>query len=157
VKFVKNEQGKIIVADLVSGGSEFGENGGKGDTLYLCSAIYKGNFVPGKYHSKRKSCHFVWEGFEHSALSNFQILQKDCSKNVTLAYKENKSIPDNVVEGGKTSKGEILYPISCEFKTRGRQDSVFVPGSYQHLVGPYMGYGRQQIRCEKWWFLACVT
>jgi len=67
-------RGKSIanVNMLVPGGNDFDKNQ---TTLYICTVLYKGNFVPGKYHNERQSCRLIWEGTEHSRTSNFQILK----------------------------------------------------------------------------------
>jgi len=93
---------------LVPGGNDFDTNR---TTRYICRALYKGNFFAGKYRNARQSCHFIWEGLEHSRTSSFQILRMSNlqSNNVTLKWVKSSSVPAGTVEGGMSSDGEPLY------------------------------------------------
>jgi len=155
-KFFKDKDNDMLDYKLVPGGSEFGSGG----TLCICRGLYKGNSIPGKYHEARKSCHFTWEGFEHSELRNFQVLRLSKSSNAKLQWEaSSSSVPEKVVENGKTSEGEPLYVIRGSVSIPGPpEQTVWIPGRYQPSVGPYTGYGLKEIRCEenKWEFLTCI-
>jgi len=145
--------------ELVPGGSEFSSEGGNDTSLYICRALHKGNSVPGKHRVEWNSCHFTWEGFEHSTATNYQVLRVSQSSNATLKWEASvSSVPEKAVESGKTSEGEPLYVIRCSVSIPGPpRETVWIPGRYQPSEGPYTGYGLMAIRCEenKWEFLTC--
>jgi len=139
--------------ELIPAGSEFITDGGS--ILYVCRVSYQGNFIPGKYHAGRMSCHVPWGQVEHSSTGKFQVLIQN---NSTLKWVQSLSVPVNSVEGGKTTGSEPLYVIRCQHKHNENSEIVWVPGWYQQSVGPYKGHDLKILRCEanKWEFLTCV-
>jgi len=95
----------------------------RGDTLYFCRALYKGNYIPGVYHKVRQTCIFSWEGEEivlHAfSTYKFQVVQRK----LPLVYKfrwvkKTIGIPYGAIEGGMTAKGEKMYFVTCRIKSK---------------------------------------
>lgn len=110
----------IDFSQIIRGGTE---DNGK-NILYVCTALFDGEYTPGKYYKPTQTCYVPWGGKERGITEtrNFYIVGKDNSW-------EWKNFPgyiarNNPVLGTENNGSNLLY--SCRAKVDGED----TPGKY---------------------------